>query len=289
MPQSAFEPQKSSDRSLEGHRWRSLKAGPEERVVKITQQPQTALRVFIVDRDSMSSDLLSSALGRDHRCQAAAIQPSELLNALANSDVDLIVIAADLDSRSGSGFDLANAVCRAHPNIYIVMLMNQTTHELVINAFRSGARGVFSRQLPMTEFLDCVEHVGKGFIWAGKQETNTLLEAFKSIPAPNLLSASNSPSLTVRELQVVQCAAKGKTNKTIASELCLSEHTVKNYLFRAFEKLGVSSRVELLFYLTIRGHTFTATRPDPVEGDLSENEPELIKNRPKLGGPHSCE
>lgn len=268
MPQSAFEPQKSSDRSLEGHRWRSLKAGPEERVVKITQQPQTALRVFIVDRDSMSSDLLSSALCRDRRCQAAAIQPTDLLGTLATSEVDLVVVGVDLNSKSGSGFDLANAVCRAHPKIYVVMLMNQTTHELVINAFRSGARGVFSRQQPMTEFLDCIEHVGKGFIWAGREETNSLLEAFKSIPAPNVLTAGDSPSLTVRELQVVQCAAKGMTNKTIASELRLSEHTVKNYLFRAFEKLGVSSRVELLFYLTIRGHTFRTTKSDSVDADL---------------------
>jgi DNA-binding NarL/FixJ family response regulator len=121
----------------------------------------------------------------------------------------------------------------------------------------------------MTEFLDCIEHVGKGFVWAGREETNALLEAFKSIPAPNVLFASDSPGLTVRELQVVQCAAKGKTNKTIASELHLSEHTVKNYLFRAFEKLGVSSRVELLFYLTIRGHTFSASKAEDVDADSS--------------------
>jgi DNA-binding NarL/FixJ family response regulator len=67
----------------------------------------------------------------------------------------------------------------------------------------------------------------------------------------------------------VQCAAKGKTNKAIASELGLSEHTVKNYLFRAFDKLGVSSRVELLFYLTLRGHTFSGTKSEVVSPDLS--------------------
>jgi two-component system, NarL family, nitrate/nitrite response regulator NarL len=269
MPEFALDPQKSPDRSNDGHRWRTSKLGTDERVVKITQHPRPALRVLIVDRDSMSSDLLASALCRDRRCQAAAIQPSDLLSTLAGNEVDLVVVGVDLNSKSGSGFDLANAVCRAHPKIYVVMLMNQTTHELVINAFRSGARGVFSRQQPMTEFLDCIEHVGKGFIWAGRQETNSLLEAFKSIPAPNVLTAGDSPSLTVRELQVVQCASKGMTNKTIASELRLSEHTVKNYLFRAFEKLGVSSRVELLFYLTIRGHTFSKARASGVEADVN--------------------
>ena len=124
---------------------------------------------------------------------------------------------------------------------------------------------MFSRQRPMAEFLHCVEHVRKGFIWAGRQETNALLEAFRSIPAPDVLTAKNSPSLTARELQVVKCAARGKTNKAIAAELGLSEHTVKNYLFRAFEKLGVSSRVELLFYLTVGGHTFSSTKADDTE------------------------
>ena len=267
MPQPALDSNDSFDKSREGHRWRSSKPGSEERLVKITQQSRPALRVFNSDRDSMSSDLLASALTRDPRCEAAAIQPSDLMHALATSEVDLVVIGVDLNSKLENGFDLANAVCRAHPNIYVVILLNQTTHEFVINSFRSGARGVFSRQLSMTDFLECVEHVGKGMIWVGRDETTSLLEAFKSIPAPSILSASSSPALTARELQVVQCAAKGKTNKTIASELLLSEHTVKNYLFRAFEKLGVSSRVELLFYLTIRGHTFSATQTESADVD----------------------
>jgi DNA-binding NarL/FixJ family response regulator len=54
----------------------------------------------------------------------------------------------------------------------------------------------------------------------------------------------------------------------IATDLGLSEHTVKNYLFRAFEKLGVSNRIELLFYLTLRGHTLGAIRVDDPEPDL---------------------
>jgi DNA-binding NarL/FixJ family response regulator len=52
---------------------------------------------------------------------------------------------------------------------------------------------------------------------------------------------------------VVHHAAQGKTNKAIARELGLSEHTVKNYLFHVFDKLGVSNRIELLFYLTTKG------------------------------------
>lgn len=235
----------------------------------IAPDVEAAFQVLIVDRDSMSSDLLANALVRDCRCEAAAIHAADLSYALSTSEVDLVVIGAELSANSGDGFDLAYKVCRDHPHTYIVILLNQANRDSVIKAFRSGARGVFSRQQPMADFLDCVEHVRKGFIWAGREETNSLLEAFQNIPAPNLFTASDSPTLTARELQVVQYAAKGKTNKTIASELGLSEHTVKNYLFRAFEKLGVSSRVELLFYLTLRGHTFSATKVECVDVDAA--------------------
>jgi len=238
-------------------------------VVEVAPDGEPPFRVLIVDRDSMSSDLLANALVRGSRCEAAAIHSADLLHALANSEVDLVVIGAELNTQTGNGLDLAHTVSCAHPDACIVVLLNYTTHEAVISAFRAGARGVFSRQQPIAEFLDCVEHVRKGFIWAGRGETNILLEAFRNIPAPNLATAPDSPTLTARELQVVQCAAKGKTNKIIAAELGLSEHTVKNYLFRAFDKLGVSSRVELLFYLTIRGHTFSATKAPDVVADLS--------------------
>ncbi len=226
----------------------------EERIVPMPERVRTVCRVLIVDRDSMISDLLARALIHDSRFDAIATPPSDLMRLLATKNFDVVVVGADLNSDSGPTFELANAVCRTHPHLHVVVHLNQFTPELVVNAFRMGARGVFSRERPIAEFLDCIEHVGKGFIWAGRQEANALLDAVKSIPAPNLLAPMKSLPLSARELQTVLCAATGKTNKSIATELGLSEHTVKNYMFRAFEKLGVSSRVELLLYLTARGY-----------------------------------
>jgi two-component system, NarL family, nitrate/nitrite response regulator NarL len=224
-------------------------------------------RILIVDRDSMSSDLLATALRREQTFEAVAVQSCDLLRALATHPCDLVVIASEVQANSLNGFELARAVGRAYPDVFIVILLNQSSHDSVMNAFRSGARGVFSREQPIAHFHDCVKTVVKGMIWAGKHESDVLVDAFMTIPALNLTVAADSPGLTVRELQVVQSAAKGKTNKAIAGELSLSEHTVKNYLFRAFEKLGVSSRVELLFYLTQRGHRFGPTKPDPADSE----------------------
>lgn len=210
--------------------------------------------VLIVDRDSMSSDLLVNALIQEPRCEAAHVQPLELMRALATSEIDLVVISAEVETETGTGYDLAQTVGRRYPQLNIVILLHHSSRESVIRAFRSGARGVFSRHQSMAEFFDCVEHVRRGNIWASRNETDMLVDAFKSIPTFNLISTNYSATLTTRELQVVHCAAKGKTNRAIASELNLSEHTIKNYLFRAFEKLGVSSRVELLFFLNLQGN-----------------------------------
>jgi two-component system nitrate/nitrite response regulator NarL len=227
-----------------------------EKVLKITKQEEALFKVVIVGRDSLTGTLLADSLTHHLKCESMTARHPELLRVLRSTKIDLVIISADCNSTAGAGFDLARAVSSAYPNIPILILMDEPVNDLVIRAFLSGARGVFNPQDSMNEFIDCVEHVRKGSIWARRDVTDYFLNAFRSIPAPSALSKEVSLSLSARELQVVRSAAKGKTNRAIASELHLSEHTVKNYLFKAFEKLGVSSRVELLFYMTIRGHVF---------------------------------
>jgi len=63
-----------------------------------------------------------------------------------------------------------------------------------------------------------------------------------------VVSANGDKLLTSREEQVVALVSDGLSNRHVATELGLSEHTVKKYLFRIFEKLGISGRVELVLY-----------------------------------------
>jgi len=74
-----------------------------------------------------------------------------------------------------------------------------------------------------------------------------LIEA-ASQPTLSLFQTSDGSLLSARERDVVRCLADGLTNREIAQRLKLTEHTVKNYLFRIFDKLGVSSRVEVVLY-----------------------------------------
>jgi DNA-binding NarL/FixJ family response regulator len=232
-----------------------MNAMEQENVLEIARREPAAFKVAIVGRDSLTSGLLAEALVHNLKCDAVPLQRSDLLRVLGTNRFALVIISADLNSVTGAGVDLARDVSSAHPDAPIIILMEGPVDDQVIQAFRSGARGVFNPQDSMSEFIDCVEHVKKGYIWAGKQVTDYFLDAFRHAPALSTLNKDNLSALTMRESQVVQCAARGMTNRAISADLRLSEHTVKNYLFKAFEKLGVSSRVELLFYLSARGHS----------------------------------
>jgi DNA-binding CsgD family transcriptional regulator len=75
-----------------------------------------------------------------------------------------------------------------------------------------------------------------------------LLEAFRESEPMRLIDSRGEALLSEREQDVIRCVAEGLSNREIAGRLRLTEHTVKNYLFRIFDKLGVSSRVEVVLY-----------------------------------------
>ena len=214
------------------------------------QNLETQCRAAIVGRDTMSSNLLAEMIMRHLNCEAFNAHPSDVLSMLDRSAIDLVIISADINSRSGIGFSLAETISASYPNVAIVILIHQPSRDATISALRAGARGLFNDEQALDELIDCISHVRRGSIWAGPEETSFLLSALREMPALGFANNPDTNSLSAREIQVVRAAASGKTNKAIASELHLSEHTVKNYLFRAFEKLGVSNRVELLFYLS---------------------------------------
>jgi DNA-binding CsgD family transcriptional regulator len=107
--------------------------------------------------------------------------------------------------------------------------------------------------------------VHQGQIWASSRELAFAVEALAAAPAVRAVDANGFDLLSKRELEVVQCLAEGLTNREIAERLGLSQHTIKNYLFRVFDKLGVSSRIELLFMTLSQASTPHSTSQHSAE------------------------
>jgi len=131
----------------------------------------------------------------------------------------------------------------------------------VLECFRAGARGIFSKQERLESLGQCIRSVHEGQVWARSIDLDHALEALAGMPLVRATSHKGIELLSARERQVIQHLAAGMTNREIADTLNLSPHTVKNYLFRIFDKLGVSSRTELL-YLTMNN-----SQVQPVPGE----------------------
>ena len=200
----------------------------------------------------MGSQLLAESLGRDPRFEVAAVAPAAKILSLAPTNKPgVAVISAELDSGPTKGLHLARSL-RARTHAWsIVILLESVERDSVIAAFRSGAKGIFCRTEPISELRCCIEGVSEGRIWTGHIEGEYLLEALQS--APSCDGVAEITRLTKRETAVAELAAQGLSNKQIAHRLDLSEHTVKNHLFRIFDKLNVANRIELLFAM-VYGH-----------------------------------
>ena len=178
------------------------------------------------------------------------------------------LISADFDGAAKKGLQVARSLNGRDPSLRVVILLEMSTPESVIGAFRCGAFSVFCRTESLSELSACIERVSRGEIWASQAHSGFLLEALRSTPSCEGIETGKIDQLSPREFQVAEHAAQGESNKQIADQLGLSEHTVKNYLLHVFEKLGVSNRIELLFLL-FKCHVQAAS-PGGLENDSSQ-------------------
>jgi DNA-binding NarL/FixJ family response regulator len=169
---------------------------------------------------------------------------------------DVALISSVLKEGPQSGFTVLRTL-HSFKNVRCVMLLNDDSRELVLDAFRWGACGVCGRNDSCEILCKCVRRVHEGQVWANNHQVHYLLTAFES-ESPRVKGyMRRKVPLTRREEEIVSLVTAGKTNRDIAQQLELSEHTIKNHLFRLFRKLGVSSRSQLV------AHTLQQRRMAP--------------------------
>jgi len=211
------------------------------------------LRVLAVDSISMSTQLLAEALARDAQFQMieGPSNAAAILDLTKREKPHVAVISAKLGEDNAGGFDVLRELRTQSPSPRAIMLLDSSERAAVVAAFRAGAQGVFCRTEPFPLLAKCIQCVGVGQVWASGSELQFVLDA---LTQPALAHFRGQESLlSAREIDVVRCLTEGLTNREIAQRLKLTEHTVKNYLFRIFDKLGVSSRVEVVLY-ALSGH-----------------------------------
>jgi DNA-binding NarL/FixJ family response regulator len=204
--------------------------------------------VLVGENTRIHSQLLAEALGQDHTLAVtcAVISTGEFLVYANRQRPDVVVYSAAIETEPAQSLTVLRQFHALHPETPSVVLLESSKHELVVEAFRSGARGVFSKNESLAQLRKCIRSVHEGQVWANSEEVRAVLSALAATPSIRALDANGMDLLSAREREVVQYLAEGLTNREIGERLKLSQHTVKNYLLRIFDKLGVSSRVELL-------------------------------------------
>ncbi len=251
------------------------------------------IRVLVADSSRIHTRLVADALRLDPLLEVIAFEgdSSMLVAALLAQRIDVLIVSSNLDEQPLRGLEILLELRQLRLSTRAVLFLDSSKDEAVLRAFRAGARGVFGTSEPVAQLSQCVHCVHQGKIWADSQALRVAVEALASSPTVRAVNANGMKLLSERELQVVRCIAEGLTNKEIAGRLQLSQHTIKNYLFRIFDKVGVSSRVELLFMTlsqTGAGHPLLAgANGSPDHAGNREEELAVLTKAAEAGLPEA--
>jgi len=221
----------------------------------MTSVPVKNLAIMVADSNQMQSQLLVGALRRrpEFRVLPCQMEINAMLATVASASIDVAILNAE----RANGLRDLTIVRRLHlarPGIAKILLLDAYDRDSVVNAFRSGVKGLFCfAESPFRLLCRCIQSVHRGQVWANAEQLQYLLDALNQVPSLRVVNAKGRKLLTPREEQVVALVADGLSNREVGTELGLTEHTVKKYLFRIFDKLGISSRVELVLYAVSHG------------------------------------
>lgn len=244
--------QTAGERPEKAHETRRVSAcsGEHEQITDRVSSRDQRVSVVVSDASFMTSELLARALGRvkTFNILKCAVTFEETLKAIVEYVPDVAVVSTHLADGPYRGLEVVRQARQLSVKTRCVLLMDDSDHGVVTDAFRAGARGIFKRSASMQLLGRCISAVHSGQIWASSADLQQVLGALEMAVPFRCINSLGEVLLTKREQEIVPLVAQGFTNNEISLRLGVSEHTIKNHLFRIYEKLGISSRVELILY-----------------------------------------
>lgn len=208
-----------------------------------------AVRILVVDDHPIFRDGLRRLLEAEPDLQVVgeAMDADEAIRLAETVRPDIILLDVAMPRVSGLEVLHTLAAPRNAPRVLILTAAIDRTD--IIRALQLGARGVVLKESATGLLMQAIRIVMQGGYWVGRESVSDLLLALQSLGSDSERGAKAPDySLTPRELQIVQLVVEAAGNKKIAEALAISEKTVKHHLTNIFEKLGVSSRLELALF-----------------------------------------
>lgn len=217
---------------------------------RMQQSRSSAISVFVAEASQLNCQLIETAFRRKHRglrVVGSAVGLERTLALIEEQKPDVAVISAQLEGGPLDGYRALNQIRLLQSSTRLILLLDSRERDLVIDAFRCGAHGIVFRDERIETLGRCIQAVHEGQVWANSEQLRYLLDALcHSMPLN--LRQGRIELLSKRQEEVVRLVAEGMTNRCVAAQLGLSEHTIRNYMFQIFDRVGVSTRVELVLY-----------------------------------------
>jgi DNA-binding NarL/FixJ family response regulator len=207
----------------------------------VSSEPARTLRVLVVDDHEVVRQGLAALLDRSTGFQVVAQAGSveESIAAARRFRPDLVIM--DVRLPDGSGIEACREIRAELPDTRVMMLTSYPDEEAVLSAIIAGASGYLLKQIRGRDLISALESVGRGESLLDPAVTEKVLERVRRVATTG---GDELADLTSQERKILLLVAEGKTNKEIASEIFLSDKTVKNYVSSILSKLNLQRRTQ---------------------------------------------
>jgi two-component system NarL family response regulator len=201
----------------------------------------TKATVLVVDDHALLRTGVANIINQeaDLRVVAEAGNGVEAIEAFERHRPDVTLL--DLRMPVMEGVEAVRQIRDLDPRARVIVLTTYDTDDEIARALRAGAKAYVLKDIAADELVGCIRDVLAGKTYLAPAAAAKLAEGVTRV------------QLTPREMATLRLMADGKANKEIASELAISERTVKTHLGHLFEKLGVTSRTEAIKVAMRRG------------------------------------
>ncbi|MHB1326639.1 MAG: response regulator [Gemmatimonadales bacterium] len=198
------------------------------------------IRVLLVDDSEVVRVGLAAVLGQDREIDIVGIGATSAEAVTRAQSLEPDVALLDVRLPDEGGIEAGRRILELLPATRVVFLSAFADEELVRAAIVIGAHGYLLKEVDVPSLIDSIKRVAKGERLLDAALQSDMLEwVMQNVPAG---TAAEIPPLSDKQQQIVALVAAGMTNNEIAEALDLSPKTVKNYLHRIFEKLGIQRR-----------------------------------------------
>jgi two-component system response regulator DevR len=211
--------------------------------MNMTQEPsKRPLRLLVVDDHEVVRQGLVALLDRREGFEVVAQAGSvaEGIALAARHEPDLVIL--DVRLPDGSGIEACREIRATRPETRVIMLTSYPDEEAVLSAIIAGASGYLLKQIRGRDLVTALEAVARGESLLDSAVTEKVLERVRRVASG--AATDELAELTAQERKILLLVAEGKTNKEIASEIFLSDKTVKNYVSSILSKLNLQRRTQ---------------------------------------------